>query len=136
MSLGAESVTLCFPVNGEKEHLEEVLSKKQGIYPVLGLPDSTLSLYKSPLSRVAEEAPRNLSWGLLCADLSLGSSLLGGCIWGCSLPSSVHRDVGLLTSAPLCLSRSSHRAVLVPLSTEALMILQQHCQERESEAQW
>lgn len=37
-------VSLCFPVNGEKVHLEEVLSKKQGIYQLsvfIVLPHST-----------------------------------------------------------------------------------------------
>lgn len=38
---------LCFPVNGEKVHLEEVLSRKQGIYQPLRPHYSTWSPYKS-----------------------------------------------------------------------------------------
>lgn len=39
-------MSLCFPVNGEKVHLEEVLSKKQGIYQLLRPHYSTTSPHK------------------------------------------------------------------------------------------
>ena len=40
-------MSLCFPVNGEKVHLEEILSKKQGIYQLLHLLYSTPSPHES-----------------------------------------------------------------------------------------
>lgn len=40
-------MSLCFPVNGEKVHLEEVLSRKQGIYQPFHPHYSTRPPYKS-----------------------------------------------------------------------------------------
>lgn len=94
-------MSLCFPVNGEKVHLEEVLSKKQGIYQLFCLHYSTPSLHKSPQSpEQPEESRGNLSPGaspsaqispLAATSLGVNTKVLSG-------PSNARCDVGPITS--------------------------------------
>ncbi|XP_063103762.1 synaptonemal complex central element protein 1-like isoform X2 [Cavia porcellus] len=111
-------------LNGENLHLEEVLNKKQGrhLLPCLLIPPL---LHQPPFSRRAGGA--SLSPGLgcpLCSDLCL-SGLLASRVLGAPC------DLGPLPSAHTPLPRQGHQ---LPLSSEALRILQQHRQAQESGA--
>lgn len=58
-------MSLCFPVSGEKVHLEEVLSRKQGIYQLLHPYHSTRSPYKSLKFSGSQRNPPEIRGGVL-----------------------------------------------------------------------
>lgn len=112
-----QKVSLCFPVNGEKVHLEEVLGKKQGIYQLLCLPYSTLPPHKSLCpSEQPEESHWNLRQGAsLSAQISSWiATSLGVNTQVLTVPSNAWHDVGPITSGQPWLPKSSQRVPLVP----------------------